>query len=650
MKFRYLILFAICLSLFSACKKSEIEEILRKNYESTNQTPELLNEFTVQLRGRVLQENERGYWKIIKGEIVEDFVVIDNASNPFSKFKGIPGETYQLEWTITHTDKSTTSSTIDVKIPDLNVEIRETTPSKYKTIRYFEVDPKYKGKWTFDKPYGHIHSVYSDGISEAVENKPSIQLHGYSHTTYKVTYKVNYAAKEYVFTKEITTGEYQEDEALDELRAYRGGHRAVQDAQGRIVELNLQASGMAHKLEDMDTFPYMRALKHLRKLVIGGSSAGQIPKVVGAHYLDLEVLDAQFIGEFLVMPENIGNLKKLKTLILEPARVLENYTFKLPKSFANLESLEHCSIRYVGMVDFNGTLGSLKKLKHLSSMVTELPDDIGNLKNLGFLGLIVAKSYIPESLSSCTNLSFLRLIFQDQDLKRIDLPSKIGNLKKLNHFELTTDNIYSLPESFGGLSSLNFLTISTATLQSIPASIGKLSQLESLTLGGSYATLPEEIGNLKNLKTLFLSPSLTKLPENIGGLSALEYIDISWSAITSLPPSFGNLKNLKEVNAVFSQLNTIPDSFSKLDKLEKIDFGYTKFTSFPEALINLKSIHSIVLNGTKFKTIPTSIYNMREGVLMSLYLSDVDINHLRELVKIKLGVVFQTDAGWIYYV
>lgn len=649
-RFYYLLLAIVSLCIVISCKKTEYEDILKKDYNTSVHAPEIVSDFTIQLQARALQPNESGTWKIISGEVMEEYVYFEDITNPFSKFVGIPGESYRLEWTVKGGGGSNNSTTIDVKIPTLSLEIVETTPSHFQTIRHFQVDPKYRGKWSFDKPYGYIWSRYHDGVSEPDENKPSIQLHGFSHTTYIATYTVKYAGKDFVFTKQVTTGEYQEDEALEELQTRRGNSRVVEDNQGRVVELNLQASGTAWILEHENQFPSIRALKHLRKLILGGSSVGQIPKVLGDHYHNLEYLDMDHNGEFLVMPDNIGNLKNLKTLIISPARVLENYTFKLPSSFAKLESLENCSIRYVGMVDFNGTLGGLKNLKHLSSMVTDIPDNIGNLKNLEFLELIVKKSYIPETLSACSNINFLRLIFQDQDIRRIDLPSKIGNLKKLNHFEITTNHLYNLPESIGGLPSLNFLTISSGTLQSIPASFGNLSQLESLTLGGAYTALPEEISNLKKLRFLSVSPSLTKLPESIGGLSALEYIDLSSSAITILPASFGNLKNLKDVRATFSKLNTLPVSFANLDKLEKIDFGYTQFTTFPEPLIGLKSINRIILNGTKFKRIPSSIYGMREGVLMDLYLSSIDIDHLREVVKRKIGITFQTDVGWIYYV
>ena len=626
---------------FVACSKTEYQDVLKTVYEPEADSGELYDEFTVQLKGSPLQKGETGTWSIEKGKIVEDYVKIEDPNNPNSLFKGIPGEEYRLTWSVTNggTDRKVD---VIIKIPELNIEIQENTPASFRTILHFAVDPKYKGKWSVDKPYGYLNSTYHDGWARPVEENPTIELHGYANTNYEVTYTMSYAGKSYQFTKKVQTGDYQENEALSELQMGRGG-RVIEDKDGHIIEINMQASGIAHRFNEPDFFPALKAFKYLRKLILGGSSLKDVPTIFGDHYLALEELSLDGVGYYLTVPQNFGNLTKLKSFHLTPMRSPDlGYTVVLPKTFGNLKSLETLIMRYVGNVDFNGTLGKLTNLKHFDCFVTQIPKDFGNLTKLVSTEILAQQAYIPLSLSQCRNLRFARFNFVYPGSSPVTLPSDIDNLTKLDTLEIYGESrLQTLPQSFGNLKSLKQLWIQGETLQSIPDNIGNLSNLRFWLVGGKFKTLPTSIGNLKNLEDFWLSPSVEKLPDEFGGLSNLSYLNMENSRLRSLPETFGQLKKLKEINARASSITHFPKSFEQLDGLLKLDFNYSKLEKFPVQICALKNVNDVILNGTYLGRIPDEIYSMRSGVVFSLYqCMGMDYDQLKEITTKRDGLVF----------
>lgn len=646
---RKLVSIALLFLLFlAACKKRDQVFILQEKYEPTVSLAEADGkDYEVALNARALQVGERGEWSIISGEFVKDFVYFENKDNPFSVFKGIPSEQYTLEWT--HWDKNGKSTKIQtaVNIPSVKIEIKNTTPSSFSTIISLGVDPKYKGTWTFDKPFGRISSRYFDGYASDPNSKPLISLHGFQNTTYLATYSYVYAGKVYRFQKEIKTGAYNEIEGLSELDFKADNPRVLNSREGKVLELNLQASPVGARFNHPEIYPALHGLKNLRKLILGGSSLEQIADIFGESYQNLEVLDLDGVGGDLYFPENFGNLTKLKKLVV--ARLYANSVpnMVLPSSFANLKSLEYFSVNFVtGYIDFNGTLGKLVKLKYLSANMTSIPDNIGELKELHSLNTILRNSYIPESISNCTNLVSLRLSLSSNTNKRHELPVNIGKLKKLEELELRTSLLYNLPESFGDLSALTSLAIESVNLETVPENFGKLSNLESLRLYGVFTRLPNSFGNLHRLKALSLGGTLSYLPDSFGNLSALEFFE-PYSQLKKLPENFGSLKNL--ITARFSRckLEILPASFSDLDALTDVELSNNNLKTFPVSLIPLKNILNIQLSGNNVGDIPDEISKMKSGVVIGLRsVPNITRERIIYLKNITKGIVFDTDFGY----
>lgn len=643
-----LFLLAILFGL-NSCSKQEIVPVLQDKYEPGIKEPEFKGEdFIVNLSARALQPGERGEWKILDGKIIDSYVFFEDQTNPFTKFKGIPGEEYTLEWKRWATDKNVSSAQTKVKIPELTIEIKETTSSKFETIRSFSVNPKYKGTWSFDGTYAQLISNYQDGYAEPVEKKPSVELHGYANTSYTATYKYTYAGKTYQFQKTIKTGDYTQEEGLYELQLSPGDRRVVADNLGNVLELNLQASSIAWIFEKPNTYPALQAFKKLRKLILGGSSLGQIPSILGDYYLDLEELNMDAMGYSTAFPENFGNLTKLKVLIFIPKNMADaNSELLLPKSFGNLKSLESFTVRYAGNVNFNGTLGKLSSLKILNTSVVSLTEDIGDLKELQHVELFCKRSTFPARFSECSALVFARISFDESASGDLVLSPKIGNLKKLETLELTTNKMRGLPDSFSELTALKNLSITAINLQSIPENFGNLSNLESLTLYGSFTKIPNSFGNLNKLSSLFLSGKAETLPESFGNLSSLSYFNAETASFKTLPASIGKLKRLKEINMRSNKIESLPASFSELDALETLNLSNTQLKTFPKAIIALKNINTINLNNTSTGDIPDDISRMKADVSFNLYqVPNLTLDHLKHILSISKGKVYRTDFGY----
>lgn len=650
-KINILVLACFCIfsSIVTSCTKSEYQDVLKTKYEASVNDSEVVKDFTVQLKARALQPKEKGDWKIISGNVMDKFVYIEDSKNPFSTFTGLPGETYVLEWTVVHADNTISKAESQITIPDFDIAITEFTPSGYQTIRHFQVEDRYKdiGSWSVDKPIGRLFSRYHDGSSRPVEKNPTIQVHGYENTDYIVSFTTSYAGKSYTFSKSYRTGVYQQSEAIRELQFDESSNKIIRNHLGNIIELSLQSEGIAWILEHPETYPALKALKHLRRLNLGSSSVTSIPQILGDHYLELEHLFMDRIGKHLTFPSNFGNLSKLKTILLSPRYSADDgYVMSMPNSFGNLKSLESLSIRHAGKVNFNATLGGLTNLKHLDCFVTHIPENIGNLKNLKRVDLYNFSSSFPEPIGDCSSLSKLNIIFNTSDV--VSIPTKIGNLSNLDTLNVTASKVSNIPVTIGKLQKLKVLKVENQYLSSVPSSIGDLSNLVSFEVYGTYTQLPSSIGKLKNLKYLYLSHTVTSLPEEFGDLEALEYLNLESSRLKALPSTFGKLKKLVEIAGRSCSLESLPDSFSELDALGKIDFSYAKFSKFPPQLTALKGINTITLNGTTLGDLPNSIYDMKSGVYFSIYnCKDINVEQIRQLVRSRQGLLFIYEYGYI---
>ena len=174
-----------------------------------------------------------------------------------------------------------------------------------------------------------------------------------------------------------------------------------------------------------------------------------------------------------------------------------------------------------------------------------------------------AIKHLPSQLGTLINLVELDISCLE-NLE--DLPSEIGNLKKLEKLIIDNGNgcqmNISLPESIGNLSNLKVLRLYGAidpteidTNKPIPPSKVK--------------SLPGTIGNLHNLEVLDLGRNRIKgIPSQIASLQKLKRLALDYNDIHELPPFVGNLKNLQELSVCGNGGIKLPKSLSNLNGLK----------------------------------------------------------------------------------
>ncbi|KAL3125223.1 hypothetical protein niasHT_008446 [Heterodera trifolii] len=182
---------------------------------------------------------------------------------------------------------------------------------------------------------------------------------------------------------------------------------------------------------------------------------------------------------------------------------------------------------------------ALRTLDISGDQLTELPmrNDLQNLANLAlcenqqvpssFGGQLkrmkvlkaAKKNSTVQPPAMCSRALLTNLIMCDNELKQQlqqEIPSRIGNLRRLRFLDLNVNNLHSFPPTIGGCQSLAILSLRHNNLSELPMEIGKLNQLQVLDLAdNSLQYLPYTLTVLckaKTLSALWLSFNQPPLP------------------------------------------------------------------------------------------------------------------------------------------
>ena len=202
-----------------------------------------------------------------------------------------------------------------------------------------------------------------------------------------------------------------------------------------------------------------------------------------------------------------------------------------------------------------------------------------------------------------------------------EIPSEIGNLKKLTHLALNSNFLSgSIPQEIGNLENLIFLDLSFNHQlgDEIPREISKLTNLKSLYLNNSDISglLPYSLTNLKNLTHLNLSDNNLRgpLPYSIHLLNNLEYLNLSNNNLEGLIPiELYKLKNLKHLNLSQNNIKgSIDREIKNLPKLETLSISNNNLTgSIPHELFNNRNLKFINFENNQFSgTLHNELYEI----------------------------------------
>lgn len=550
-----------------------------------------VTDFSVTLSADNLLANETGKWAIHSG-LVDNKVFFSSETNPKAVFHGLPGEQYKLLWQVRNGSKVTTD-TVKVHFSPLQAEILDDSHWYHQTRRRLYGKSYDRGKWTFEGNYHHIRPHSSNAASD--DEAENITFYGYENTDYKITWTTWYGSKSASVTLSFTTGEYGQDEALEDLGKVNKPYYYKRNDAGDVTELYLNSDPFGWIFGDSVQFPALKALKHLTKLQLNGSSLSNIPHVISAYYHKLQVLD---MGHTRIthLGDDFGNLTELDTLYMNNLDIPS-----LPESFGNLKSLRYLEMTKMGLTSLPESFSNLSNLNYLScelNYIDKLPEAIGNLRSLEtFRGPVLTKS-IPASFSALTNLNFCFFTVTERPAV---LPDDFGRLSKLETLWLTGD-YRALPESFSSLVRLSDLWILYGSgLSSIPASFGNLTELRKLRLVVRIPELPFNVSGFANLKNFALHGFLDYLPENIGTLTNLETLGVSHVKLKAIPESIGQLKKLWSLNLSGNEITEIPASIADMSSLRDLYLGRNKITKFPRTMDRLSgTLRDLQINGNPY--------------------------------------------------
>ena len=552
--------------------------------------------FKVKLNANEISENEKGVWTIISG-LVEDKVFFNDKNNPKTIFNGLPGEEYKLVWTVTNNLGKTATDTITVSFLPLKTEITNRSLNFYKTRLFLEAKNYDKGEWTIQG--GLYNRIVPYAGSEALKSF-GIKFYGFENTNYKLTWTTWYGSKSASTSIDFNSGTYQQDEALEDLNVLNRTNRYKKDANGNVIELNMNGDGYGNLVfESYELFPTSQALIHLKKLGLDGDGLSKFPEVITTKYLNLEVLEIGNNG-ISSLPENIGNLKKLDTLYLNHSQYGAKLN-TLPESFGQLTNLRYLDLNDMGITSLPDSFCNLTQLNYLNltnDVIDKIPANFGNLSNLESINRIETYGDIPDSFSNLSNLKICNIYLYGNASNT--LPTDFGKLTNLE--ELYLDGTFTkLPDSFSDLSKLKRLEI--GNVYELPTNFGNLKNLEIIFMSGGMTSLPPSFVNLSKLYYLEIHAKLEYLPVDFGKLIKLDGLSLFSNNLKAIPDSFGDLENLHSFIAYQNQIQIIPDSFGNLKNLNKVDLSYNSISNFPNTLANLAGIlNEVVIRGNNYST------------------------------------------------
>ncbi|XP_059072539.1 disease resistance protein RUN1 isoform X2 [Cryptomeria japonica] len=252
------------------------------------------------------------------------------------------------------------------------------------------------------------------------------------------------------------------------------------------------------------------------------------------------------------IPNSIGRLQGLKCINISVCEALED----LPEEFCNLQSLEWLK---------------LSDCSRLSS----LPSHLGDLINLRHLHLMKCKKLqtLPDSFKQLRHLQHLNLQGCRQLTLRSDMLESIGNLEYLNFGGCR--KLEQLPNKITHQVRLRELKATYTSIREVPSDIGELRKLEVLEIGSRFlASLPYSLGNLSSLTRLELRncEMLNCLPDFSGPLNMLKRISIEYTSVSTISISGDSCPSLEYIdlrgNDHLVDIQSLPTSVRRLQVLD----------------------------------------------------------------------------------
>ncbi|KAJ3098545.1 hypothetical protein HDU97_003928 [Phlyctochytrium planicorne] len=253
-------------------------------------------------------------------------------------------------------------------------------------------------------------------------------------------------------------------------------------------------------------------------------------------------------------------------------------------------SIEVCQLKICPFVSFDAfttltELVSAQLLIYARSFRTTFPKDLGNLKKLEYLNLVLdVTGPLPDSLNELVNLKTLSLSglfnqFEEEEYNPISFPEEMGGLRSLQEMYVqirsnflenkieSIDNIRDLP-------NVTLLILGSNSIKHVPATLATLTNLQTLHLSyNNINTITGDFSGLVSLKKLFLGGNHLSSLRNFVSPPNLKEVDIGYNDFEAVPQVFANISSLESLDATRNFIKSLPDPHEIPQSLSKLQLS-----------------------------------------------------------------------------
>ena len=335
-------------------------------------------------------------------------------------------------------------------------------------------------------------------------------------------------------------------------------------------------------------------------------------------------LDLGWIGLNGELPEELGNLENLETLLLTG----NDLSGCVPGALiSGLHKLEQHDLFELGIPICQDAY--LEEREALAAILRAFDREEEIIDG-------VRRSSLYKGVTGVTGVT----VDEDGWITGIDfgheevggeIPPELGDLSNLTYLDLGDNEITgSVPVELAKLTKLTYLDLGSNELTGgVPVELSKLSALTHLILGSNdlSGSIPPELGSLSNLTDLELSyiGLSGSIPPELGMLSNLEVLSLSYNQLSGdIPAALGNLSSLTYLSLSDNQLTgEIPPELGRLTDLGRLYLNRNQLSGpIPEELANLPSLRDLYLGDNNLSCVPRNLARQFQDNL-ELYIGDL---------------------------
>lgn len=211
----------------------------------------------------------------------------------------------------------------------------------------------------------------------------------------------------------------------------------------------------------------------------------------------------------------------------------------------------------------------------------------------------------PRALLRLRNVRSFRCAFKAKPLEKAFIHAIATSFRRLRVLILISLQLEELPSSIGNLKRLRYLDLSQSrNLKSLPTTLCKLVNLQTLNLINceNLKDLPKNLRRSINIRTMYLTCQNVSLGKSIhnNNFISLQFLLLYNCDFVQLPPGLENLTSLRVLRIYdCERLTTLPHSIKNLVSLQKLWVWNCQELDFGEgeSVEGLTGLESLLMMG-----------------------------------------------------